>query len=87
MEREREGFPVTSLREMNIMLAIDHPYIVQVWAKPLTPDVRASDAVRISTGTQVLQCPFLAVAVLCSTLGCSRSCTCATPACRSLKTR
>jgi len=30
MEREREGFPMTSLREMNILLAIDHPYIVRV---------------------------------------------------------
>ena len=30
MEREREGFPITSLREMNILSAIDHPYIVGV---------------------------------------------------------
>eukprot|EP01049_Picozoa_sp_SAG25_P009434 SAG25_NODE_934_length_4675_cov_6.526224_3_plen_305_part_00 len=30
MEREREGFPMTSLREMNILMAIDHPYIVGV---------------------------------------------------------
>lgn len=28
--REREGFPITSLREMNILSAIDHPYIVGV---------------------------------------------------------
>ena len=27
---EREGFPITSLREMNILSAIDHPYIVGV---------------------------------------------------------
>ena len=30
MEREREGFPMTALREMNILMAIDHPYIVCV---------------------------------------------------------
>ncbi len=29
-DREREGFPITSLREMNILSAIDHPYIVGV---------------------------------------------------------
>ena len=29
-DSEREGFPITSLREMNILSAIDHPYIVGV---------------------------------------------------------
>ncbi|KAL8106423.1 cyclin-dependent kinase G-2-like isoform X3 [Apium graveolens] len=30
MEKEREGFPLTSLREINILLSFDHPSIVDV---------------------------------------------------------
>lgn len=30
MEREREGFPLTSLREINILLSLHHPSIVEV---------------------------------------------------------
>ncbi|XP_051120854.1 cyclin-dependent kinase G-2-like [Andrographis paniculata] len=30
MEKEREGFPLTSLREINILLSFDHPSIVNV---------------------------------------------------------
>ncbi|PWA96393.1 Protein kinase, catalytic domain-containing protein [Artemisia annua] len=30
MEREREGFPLTSLREINILLSFDHPSVVDV---------------------------------------------------------
>ncbi|KAB8087827.1 hypothetical protein EE612_012250 [Oryza sativa] len=30
MEKEREGFPLTSLREMNILLSFHHPSIVEV---------------------------------------------------------
>ena len=30
MDREREGFPLTSLREINILLSFDHPSIVDV---------------------------------------------------------
>ncbi|GAA0162591.1 non-receptor serine/threonine protein kinase [Lithospermum erythrorhizon] len=30
MEKEREGFPLTALREMNILLSINHPSIVDV---------------------------------------------------------
>ncbi|KAH6830134.1 Protein kinase superfamily protein [Perilla frutescens var. hirtella] len=30
MEKEREGFPMTSLREINILLSFDHPSIVDV---------------------------------------------------------
>ncbi|KAL3644448.1 hypothetical protein CASFOL_009628 [Castilleja foliolosa] len=30
MEKEREGFPLTSLREINILLSVDHPSIVDV---------------------------------------------------------
>ncbi|PIN26380.1 Protein kinase PITSLRE [Handroanthus impetiginosus] len=30
MEKEREGFPLTSLREINILLSFNHPFIVDV---------------------------------------------------------
>ncbi|KZV44097.1 cyclin-dependent kinase G-2 [Dorcoceras hygrometricum] len=30
MEKEREGFPLTSLREINILLSCHHPFIVDV---------------------------------------------------------
>jgi cell division cycle 2-like protein len=30
MEMERDGFPMTALREMNILLSLDHPSIVDV---------------------------------------------------------
>jgi cell division cycle 2-like protein len=30
MEKEKEGFPLTSLREINILLSFHHPYIVDV---------------------------------------------------------
>lgn len=30
MEKEREGFPLSALREMNILLSLDHPSIVDV---------------------------------------------------------
>ncbi|CAL5198138.1 unnamed protein product [Lathyrus oleraceus] len=30
MEKEREGFPMSALREMNILLSLDHPSIVDV---------------------------------------------------------
>lgn len=30
MEKEREGFPLTSLREINILLSFDHPSVVDV---------------------------------------------------------
>ncbi|CAA2999198.1 cyclin-dependent kinase G-2-like isoform X1 [Olea europaea subsp. europaea] len=30
MEKEREGFPLTALREINILLSFHHPYIVDV---------------------------------------------------------
>lgn len=30
MDKEREGFPLTSIREINILLSMDHPNIVDV---------------------------------------------------------
>jgi cell division cycle 2-like protein len=30
MEKEREGFPLTALREANILLSMQHPNIVDV---------------------------------------------------------
>ena len=28
--REKEGFPITSIREINLLLSLKHPYIVNV---------------------------------------------------------
>ena len=30
MEKEKEGFPLTSIREINILLSLDHPNIIDV---------------------------------------------------------
>ena len=30
MEKEREGFPLTSLREINVLLSFHHPSVVDV---------------------------------------------------------
>ena len=30
LDKEREGFPLTSVREINILLSLDHPNIVNV---------------------------------------------------------
>ena len=30
MERERDGFPMSSLREMNVLLSLQHPLVVNV---------------------------------------------------------
>ena len=42
MEKEREGFPITSLREINTLLKAQHPNIVTV---------RVSDALWIGMGS------------------------------------
>ena len=35
MEKEREGFPITSLREINMLLKAKHPNIVHVKVRNL----------------------------------------------------
>ena len=42
MEREKEGFPLTSIREINILLALHHKNIVNVTEVPLSPFARQS---------------------------------------------
>lgn len=37
MEKEKEGFPITSLREINTILKAQHPNIVTVRVRPLKP--------------------------------------------------
>ena len=39
MEKEKEGFPITSLREINMLLKGKHPNVVfvKVRVSPLTP--------------------------------------------------
>lgn len=39
MEKEKEGFPITSLREINTILKAQHPNIVtvRVWQPPKCP--------------------------------------------------
>ena len=36
MEKEKEGFPITSLREINTILKAQHPNIVTVRVRELT---------------------------------------------------
>ena len=38
MEKEREGFPITSLREINTLLKAQHPNIVTVRVSDITVD-------------------------------------------------
>ncbi len=37
MEKEREGFPITSLREINTLLKAKHPNVVHVKVRPPSP--------------------------------------------------
>ena len=37
MEKEREGFPVTSIREINVLLNFHHLNIVPVWEIVVNP--------------------------------------------------
>ncbi|EFN53586.1 hypothetical protein CHLNCDRAFT_56262 [Chlorella variabilis] len=41
LEKERDGFPLTSIREINILLSLDHPHIVNVSEVVVGPSLDA----------------------------------------------
>lgn len=52
MEKEKEGFPITSLREINTILKAQHPNIVTVRVRPPGPVPKGSLGVALTCVVQ-----------------------------------